>query len=453
MSEEKAPFAFWREYPERDTEYVRYYPPSVGPVGGREVWGKKEMGLYVQIPFCRTVCKYCPFNKYPWDDGLVKRYLKALKQEMRMVGSLPYTRQREVTVLNFGGGTPSALETGDLLDLLDECSKRFDVAADAEISVEANPETVDEEKLRSLLDWGVNRVSFGVQSFEDSSLRVIGRSHRARQSVEAIETARRLGLENIGIDLLYRVPGQTMDQWQWELDRAVELGIHHISIFSLLLNPGTRLFQERKQGKIPEQPPQEVELEMYRLAMRSLKDRGYSHYIVYDFALPGSECDYHNLCWHFPQREYPGLGAGANSFINGYLYTNANRLEDYMGAVEAGYFPIAFGRKLTKQDEISRALVLGTKFFEVKKQPFEDYFGVSIDQWCAPVLRRLEEWGLLENRPDAIRVTEKGKVYMSNVNKAFYAPEHKGKPQPIAVKLQKGEGEFLRMLQNEIVRQ
>ncbi len=443
MNESQTPYVFWREYPERDTEYVRYYPPLVELMGQEQVWRKKELGLYVQIPFCRSICKYCPFNKYLWQPELVSRYLAALKKEMAMVGSQPYVRDRRVTVVNFGGGTPSALDSEDLLQLLNTCREYFDIAPNAEISVEANPETIDEPKLKALLKWGVNRVSFGVQSFDDHFLRIIGRKHGAEESVSAIRMARDLGLENIGIDLLYRIPGQTASHWQRELERAVELGIHHISIFSLLLNPGTRLFQERKMGMIPSQPPEELEIGMYGQAIQILKTCGYSHYIVYDFALPGKQCDYHKLCWQFPQREYPGLGAGANSFINGYLYTNASILEDYIGAVESGRLPIAFGRRLTRVDEMSRALVLGTKFFEVDKALFAQRFGVTLDDWFAPVLRQLSQWGLVENGSDAVRVTEKGKIFMSNVNKAFYAAEHRGVPQPIGVELQKGEGMYL----------
>jgi len=447
MEKEKFEYKFWKEYPERDIEYVRYYPPTVGPLDAGKVWEKKEMGLYLQIPFCKSICKYCPFNKYPWVEDKVQRYLAALEKEIKMTAEKPYMKEGTILAVNLGGGTPTSLSTEQLIDILNCCKDYFSIAPSAEISVEANPETVDEAKLKALLAWGVNRISFGVQSFNDDFLHMIGRAHNAEHSTASIKLARGLGLENIGIDLLYRIPGQTMENWERELDRAIELKIDHISIFSLLLNPGTQLFKERSDSKIPPQPGEDIEIAMYEKAVQKLCSSGYNHYIVYDFALPGKECEYHSICWQVPQREYPGLGAGANSYIHGHLYTNINPLEQYIQQVENGHRPISFGRKLTKEDEISRALVLGTKFLRVGKKEFKQQFGIDMDSYFGPVIRRLQEWGLLEDRQDAIIITPKGKIYMSNVNKAFYAPEHKGKPQPIGVKLQKGENEFLHQLQ------
>ncbi len=446
MEKEKYQYVFWREYPQRDTEYVRYYPPTVGPIESDQVWRKQEMGVYLQIPFCRSICKYCPFNKYIWNEEKVARYLAALKKEIRMIGRQPHMQGGTVTALNFGGGTPTSLYTNQLIDVLNCCRDHFNISPAAEISVEANPETVDEQKLKALLDWGVNRISFGVQSFNDHFLQVIGRAHRAEQSGAAIRLARSLGLKNIGIDLLYRIPGQTLADWERELDQAVELAIDHISIFSLLLNPGTQLFKERLADRVAPQPVEQEEIAMYERAIEKLLPGGYRHYIVYDFALPGKECEYHQVCWQVPQREYPGLGAGANSYLRGYLYTNLNSLDDYIRTVESGHLPIAFGRELTREDEISRSLVLGTKFLEVGKRAFKEQFGVEMDDCFRDTLRQLEDWGLVTNGPDALRVTAKGKVYMSNINKAFYAREHKGKPQPIGVELQKGEGMFLNKL-------
>jgi oxygen-independent coproporphyrinogen-3 oxidase len=443
MQKEKFEYRSWKEYPERDIEYVRYYPPTVGPLDGGRVWEKKEMGLYLQIPFCKSICKYCPFNKYPWKEDHVRRYLNALKKEIKMIGDKPTMKEGTVSALNFGGGTPTSLTTDQFIGLLDHCKQHFDIAPSAEISIEANPETADENKLKALLDWGVNRISFGVQSFNDCFLKMVGRAHKAEQSAAAIKTARRLGLENIGIDLLYRIPGQTVTDWENELDRAVELEIDHISIFSLLLNPGTQLFKERLSAKVPPQPGEETEIAMYERAMEKLSQAGYRHYIVYDFALPGKECEYHSICWQVPQREYPGLGAGANSYLQGYLYTNINPLDQYIRALENDHLPVSFGRKLTREDEISRALVLGTKFLHVGKKEFKEQFGVEMDDVFGDIILRLENWGLITNNQDAIDITPKGMIYMSNVNKAFYGAEHKGKPQPIAVKLQQGETHYL----------
>ena len=446
MEPKEQKFESWKEYPERDREYVRYYPPTVGPLEPGNVWEKKEMGLYVHIPFCKSVCKYCPFNTYPWNQGNVERYLKALKKEITMVGNMSYMQDSTIAAVNFGGGTPTSLTTEQLLDILNCCKDHFNIHPAAEVTVEANPDTVNENKLNALLAWGVNRMSFGVQSFNNKYLEMVGRAHRAEQSITSLKLARSLGLKNLGIDLLYRIPGQTIADWEKELDMAIALKIDHISIFSLLLNPGTQLFQDHTAGKIPPQPNEDLEIAMYERAREKLTRAGYRHYIIYDFVLPGKECDYHSISWQVPQREYPGLGAGAMAYVHGYIYTNINALEEYIQTVNNGRLPISFGRQLTREDQISRAMTLGTKFLQVDKNKFKKQFGVEMETLYGDIIQQLEEYGLLENHPDAVTVTPKGMTYISNVNKAFYTPEHYRMPQPIGIQLQKKEGLFLSCL-------
>lgn len=436
MNDKEKKNNFWKEYPERDHEYVRYYPPTVGPLDPGDVWEKKQMGLYLHIPFCKCVCKYCPFNKYPREPVLAERYLQALKKEIKKIGAMPYIQDSSIVAVSFGGGTPTSLSTQELIDLLNYCKDNFNIRPAVEITIEANPDTVDEYKIKSLLNWGVNRINFGIQSFNDYYLELVGRGHRAKQSIASLKLARCQGVKNLGIDLLYRIPGQTISDWERELDTAIELKIDHISIFSLLLNPGTQLFKEHTSGRVPLQPDEELETELYERARRKLIGAGYHHYIIFDFVFPGKECNYHSISWQIPQREYIGLGAGANSYVHGCVYTNINSLDEYIRTVEQDRLPISFGRKLSKEDEISRALVLGIKFLEINKNIFKQQFGVEMENLYGDVIHRLEGWGLIVNAQDAIRLTPKGMCYISNVNKAFYTPEHYRIPQPIGLRFQ-----------------
>lgn len=435
MNNKEVKYDFWKEYPERDHEYVRYYPPTIGPLEPGDVWQKKTMGLYLHIPFCKSLCKYCPFNKYPRAPGLIENYLRALRKEIKMTGSQPYMRDGTIVAVNFGGGTPTALSTEQLIDLLNCCQDNFDIRPGAEVTIEANPNSVDESKLKSLLNGGVNRVNFGIQSFNDYYLELMGRGHRSRQSIASLKLARQSGIENLGIDLLYRIPGQTLPDWETEMDMSIALGIDHISIAPLLLNPGTPLFKEQMAGRIPPQPDEVLETELYERARQKLTAAGYRHYIISDFVLPGKECAYHSISWQVPQREYLGLGAGANSYVHGSIYTNMNSLEEYIQAIEQGRLPIFFGRRLTKEDEISRAMVLGIKFLKIDKKEFKKQFGLEMESLYRDTIRRLEGWGLITDTPGDIHLTPKGMSYISNVNKAFYAPEHYRVPQPTDIEL------------------
>ena len=263
-------------HPPKETQDTLWYPPLNQAVDPAAIWHReetaiKEIGVYIHIPFCLSVCKYCPFNKYPWQAAYEEQYLNALKQEMRMTAEMPHVRNAAVIAVYFGGGTPTILKTAQLLELLELCEREFNLSPRAEVCVEANPETVNKEKLKALLDQGVNRISFGVQSFQDNFLKAIGRSHKAHHSVTAIETARRLGLENIGIDLLYRIPGQTAADWEKELRQALALGVHHISTLSLHICPGTALFEE--QAAMKNRPDEDADTAMYKKARISWKTR------------------------------------------------------------------------------------------------------------------------------------------------------------------------------------
>ncbi len=425
-------------HPRRETQDTLWYPPLHHAIDPGETWKKKEIGLYIHIPFCRSICKYCPFNKYPWNAREEESYLKALKKEMEIIAAVPYMQNTTVTAVYFGGGTPTVLKRAQLVELLERCEKAFDISPRAEICVEANPETVDRDKLKALLDRGVNRISFGVQSFRDVFLGIIGRGHRAHHSLTAIETARALGLENIAIDLLYRIPGQTPADWENELNRALALGIDHISTLSLYICPGTTLFAE--QGTRQNQPDEETDVIMFERALDILGGSGYHLYTMYDFVKKGKECRHHLINWQAPQGEYVGMGAGAYSYVNRYSYCNHHRLDQYISALNGNENrprpPVLYGRKLTGKDEMSRFMVLGVYCLSIHKKSFIDTFGIPVEAVYGDTLDRLEKWGLIVNGTDAVTLTPRGRTYVYTVSNAFYTEEFKGMSHQVPVILQ-----------------
>jgi oxygen-independent coproporphyrinogen-3 oxidase len=462
--ESESNYIYWREYPDRDPQAVVWYPCTYGPLNPEDLWRpntqaqisspKKEIGFYIHVPFCKGLCRYCPFNKYNWDEQRAEQYLTALKQEIQLVASNPYFKNTQVTAGYLGGGTPTTLSNRQLADLLDWCHQHFDIAPGAELTVEATPNTVNEEKLRVLRDAGVNRLSVGVQSFEPRLLRTMGRAHQGKQAIEALNLARKVGFDVLTIDLLYRVPGQTMEDWKKDLRQAIDLELEHLTTFSLFLDPGTPLYDEITSGNTVAQPDEDTELAMYQVAVDMLGDAGYNLYTLYDFARPGKECLHHAINWQAPQRDYVSFGPGAFGYIhNGqasHIYCNISPLDEYIDCINKGHQPVDFGKKLTLEEEMSRYLVLGVNFLKIPRSPFRERFGKDITEVYAQELQKLVEWELIEIDETELSLTEKGKVYLANVSKMFFTEENRGMPHIIGVELQQGEGMSLTGLNREL---
>ncbi len=423
------------EYPEnspvRDREYIFGYPPLSGRVDPLEIWDtepeKKQIGFYIHIPFCQSICNYCPFNKYLWQPQKVELYLTALKKEIDMVARQPSLKKAAAAAGYLGGGTPTCLSADQLADLLDHCFRCFQMAASAEVTIEANPDTVAGEKLRALLRAGVNRISFGVQSFNDLALSMLGCRHRADQANAALAEALDTGFDNVGLDLLYRLPGQSLSDWERELGRAMDLKLPHITTPELSIEPGTRLYQEQRQGRIPPQADEAQTLAMYERGCEWLIDAGYHHYnLGYDFCLEGKECLYHRMNWQAPQQEVVGLGAGAYSYVNGTTYFNLNSLDEYIDSLQKNRLPAAKGKKLSVREKMARFMVHGVYFVRVSKKDFTEQFGTAMDEVYGDVIGQLAGWGFITNEPEEIALTPRGKIYVNNVSKAFYEEKYRG---------------------------
>jgi putative oxygen-independent coproporphyrinogen III oxidase len=302
-------------------------------------------GLYVHVPFCLTRCGYCDFNAYAGLDHLASRYIAALLREAELVA--PAWEGVEVTTVFLGGGTPTTLPAADLRGLLERLRAVLDVAPDAEVTVEANPDTVDEAKLEGLLEAGLGRLSIGAQSFDPSVLAALERVHQPRSVRRAFRAARAAGYANVNLDLIYGAAEESLASWERTLEETVALGPEHVSAYALTIEPATPLGRKVERGLAPAPDP-DLQADMFEAACRVLGEAGYRHYEVSNWARPGYECR-HNL-GYWERRRYVGLGAGAHGYRDGRRWWNVRPPEEYLRLVEAGELPVGGSEELEPAD-------------------------------------------------------------------------------------------------------
>jgi oxygen-independent coproporphyrinogen-3 oxidase len=365
-----------------------------------------SLGLYIHVPFCIRKCLYCDFTSYPVDGAAADIYLKALVKEINLYGLALADEAKNISSLFFGGGTPTCLPAGALKMVLDELRSCFSLAAGCEITVEANPGTVDAAGLDTLLQAGVNRLSIGVQSFHDGLLGVLGRIHNAGQALEAVHLARAAGFENLNLDFIFGIPGQSISDWQETLAKAVALGSEHIAAYGLQLEEGTPLAQAVGRGEICA-CPEDLELTMYRFAAEFLPASGYKQYEISNFARPGRECAHNMVYWL--NRPYLGIGPAAHSFISGERFSNVNALGKYADRLSRGEYPVENRERLTIADEMAETMFLGLRLTAgVDLNIFHERFGRRAEDVYRPEISSLLKKGLVEIQGGFLRLSGKG---------------------------------------------
>lgn len=334
----------------------------------------KPLGLYIHIPFCVQKCRYCDFLSFRDEDqDLHFLYTEALIKEIQFAGK----RQAGAVVdsIFIGGGTPSLLEGENIVKMMNEIRWNFQVDVDAEITIEANPATLSPDKLKTYLDTGINRLSLGVQSLDDKLLSILGRVHRAEEALETYEEARSQGFQNINIDLMFSIPGQTMDIWLRDLTSMINRNPEHISFYSLQLEGGTPFYSLYKEGKLS-LADDETERLMYWEAVSALKRGGYSHYEISNGAKPGRECRHNMKYWSMG--DYLGMGLGAHSYVDGWRFSNHRDMKTYLEQGKADTF-VASSHKNSPQDEMGEFIFTGMRRMEgISLHEFHQRFGVKI---------------------------------------------------------------------------
>lgn len=371
---------------------------------------------YIHIPFCEHICHYCDFNKFFIKTQPVDEYLVALEKEMKH--TIEQKGEQELKTIFIGGGTPTSLTVSQLDQLMESIHRVLKPTSRlVEFAVEANPDELSLEKLHVLKSAGVNRLSFGVQTFEDDLLKKIGRVHQKKDVLTSFERARAVGFDNISLDLMFGLPHQEKHHVMNSLETAFSLGAEHYSVYSLIVEPKTVFYNLMQKGKL-HLPPQEREAEMYELVMDEMERHGLQQYEISNYAKPGFESQ-HNLTY-WSNEDYFGFGAGAHGYVDGIRNVNAGPVKHYLELIEQTGFPYKETHQVTKAEQIEEEMFLGLRKIEgINSAHFQTKYGAAPEVLFPTVLEELVKKGLIIQDDIGIRLTRKGKLLGNEVFQAF----------------------------------
>ncbi|VTT43035.1 radical SAM family heme chaperone HemW [Streptococcus porcinus] len=371
---------------------------------------KKPSSAYVHIPFCTQICYYCDFSKVFIKNQPVDAYLQALIAEFRSY------EISQLKTLYIGGGTPTAINAQQLDFLLTELTRDLDVASLEEFTIEANPGDLDGEKIAVLQASAVNRVSLGVQTFNDKHLKQIGRSHNEAQIYETIDSLKAAGFSNISIDLIYALPGQTLEQVKENVSKALALDIPHLSLYSLILEHHTVFMNKMRRGKL-NLPTEDLEAEMFEYIIQEMEAHGFEHYEISNFGKPGYYSQHNLMYWN--NDHYYGCGAGASGYLDGIRYRNRVPIQHYLKAVQEGNARLT-EEVLTLEEMMEEELFLGLrKKSGVSIAQFEAKFPHSFKERYGQIVEELVAQGLLVDDPQRVRMTKRGLFLGDSVAEKF----------------------------------
>lgn len=360
--------------------------------------------LYVHIPFCVRKCQYCDFLSGPSDEETKDRYIEALLKEIR---AAEHTEDYEIVSVFIGGGTPSALKAEAIASIMRTLQEQFFFCEDAEVTIEANPGTVDLEKLTIYRNVGINRLSLGLQSTDAEELKLLGRIHSYEEFLKSYEWARKAGFSNINIDLMFAIPGQTGEAWRQHLYQVAELNPEHISAYSLIIEEGTPFAEQNL-----DLPDEDTEYQMYEDTAEILERYGYRQYEISNYAKQGYMCRHNAGYWQ--RREYLGFGLGASSLYRGMRFSNTRRMQEYL---KESRNPDQIRKDVTvlsRNERIEEFMFLGLRMTEgISEKKFEENFDVRLMDVYGDILQKYEETGFMEHIETKWRLTRKG-IHVSN---------------------------------------
>ena len=376
------------------------------------------LGLYIHIPYCLHKCGYCDFNSHPVNAGEMDAYVRAVKRELAHYGKAA-ADGRQIATLFLGGGTPTTLPVSSLEKILESCRQNFSIRADAEITLEANPATIPRQNLARLRAAGYNRISIGAQSFNARELKLLERVHGVAEIHATVQRARQAGFDNLSLDLMFALPGQSAADWGHSLDRVLAENPEHISTYNLTIEPATAFYKHAAQGTL-HMPAEDHQLTLYKQSIRTLKAAGYRHYEISNFARPGRESQ-HNLNY-WENGEYLGIGAGASSFLNGRRFKNYAPPSRYIREVETRGAAVEFNEHPEKNQAMGETMMLGLRLLQgVDLKQFENRFQVSFSKTYAPAIADLLQKKLISLKNDRIALSQKGLYLADSVILEFIA--------------------------------
>ncbi len=364
----------------------------------------KELSLYIHIPFCISKCYYCDFSSFVNINHKIDDYIDSLIHELSLYKER--INQYNIKTIFIGGGTPSCINPKHINRILEFIYKNFRTTGLVEVTIEANPGTLDREKVQIYKKSGINRVSIGVQTLDDNLLECIGRIHKAKDFYRSYEILREENINNINVDLIFGLPNQTIDNVIDSLKKVIELGVEHISYYGLILEEGTRLYKSYIEGKIL-LPDEDMERLMYHKATEYLIEHGYAHYEISNYALPSYECKHNLVYWDV--KPYLGIGLSSHSNMEGKRFSNTSNINIYIENLKKKILPIEGEEIINKNTEIEEFCILGLrKISGIDKVQFKNRFGIEIEELYKDIINKHIKNGLILNEDNCIQLTERG---------------------------------------------
>jgi putative oxygen-independent coproporphyrinogen III oxidase len=375
------------------------------------------VGLYLHIPFCSAICNYCNFNRGLFDPALKSRYVAAVAREVAECGVRAVDSASTADTIYFGGGTPSLLEPDEIGRLIRACQDRFSVTSDAEVTMEANPETVTRERLADFREAGVNRLSMGVQSFREDELRRLSRLHTAERARQAVVEARRAGFDNLSLDLMMWLPAQRPSEWLESVDAAIDLEPDHLSLYLLEVYPNAPLKDDMARAHWSQAPDEDAEA-MYFTAMERLEAAGLEQYEISNVARVGRRSRHNLKYWQ--DGEWLGFGCGAHSTRDGMRWKNVSSTEEFVARIAGRRSVVVDVRSMPMSERVGDALFTGLRLVEgVDLAAMRTRYGVDVWQRYGADLERFVDEGLLLHVEDRLRLTRRGMLLAHEVMTVF----------------------------------
>lgn len=365
----------------------------------------KKLGVYIHVPFCKKKCNYCDFYSVKWNDEWETKYTEAVIDEIKSYKEM-LGHKYIVDTVYFGGGTPTIIKPSNLKSILDSISIVADIDTEAEISMEANPNTLTDENLKQYRETGINRLSIGIQSLNDEILKKIGRIHNSKEALEAIDRARKHGFENINADAMFNIPVQTTSDIEDTLTRIIERGVKHISFYSLKLEKGTPLYSMEQKNLIT-MPDEDEERNMYYKGRFVMEKSNLFQYEISNFAVEGFECRHNLKYWN--QEEYIGIGPSAHSFMNSIRYSNPSDLNLYCKNSIENNFNRIIQEEMNKEELMFEYIMLRLRLTEgLDANEFKRKFNVDFNEKYKEQIKYLTDNKLIENNESIVRLTQRG---------------------------------------------
>lgn len=364
----------------------------------------KEIGLYIHIPFCKSRCYYCDFTSFSNKENIVKRYIENLIKELNIYKEV--VKEVSIKTIFIGGGTPSYIDEKHIERVLGFIKENFNIETLEEVTIEINPGTLDIGKARAYKSAGINRVSLGVQTLNDDHLKRVGRIHTQKQFYQSYDILRKSGFTNINLDFIFGLPAETIQDVEENLKEIERLKPEHISYYGLILEKNTHLYKLDKNGEL-NIPSESEEREMYYIIKQRLKDMGYIHYEISNFALKEKECKHNILYWTI--ESYIGVGISSHSYFNNKRYWNTNNLNKYFEDLGRGILPIEAGEDINRDMEISEFSIMGLRLIKgIDKKRFKKKFGKDINYYFRKTINKHLKDGLIVEDDNFIKLTNKG---------------------------------------------